>query len=185
MNSQLPPLTGPLKEKSQKLKIKDNAVHAGHSVLPVLLNHGLFSAENHGIFLNNNSLTVQPVTEITDATVDGHQALLNTSRNTVWLLNNNIHMLPKLTIVLNKEVISTSVTFLLLLDVKVWPQVSPQNHSQSLLMPPTGLNINLESSTTVLPALTTPYFWSELMPQVPGKLRTLGELDGENQDISD
>jgi hypothetical protein len=73
--TQLPPLTGPLKEKSQELKTKDNVDHAGHSQPPVLLNHGLCSVENHGIFQNNNWLIVQPAMETTDATVDGHQAL--------------------------------------------------------------------------------------------------------------
>jgi hypothetical protein len=74
--TQLPQLIGLLKEESQELKIKVNVDHAGHSQPPVLLNHGLFSVENHGIFQNNNLLIVQDHMETTDVTVDGHQALL-------------------------------------------------------------------------------------------------------------
>ena len=72
--TQLLPSTGPLKEKSPESRTKVNVDHAGHSQPPVSLNHGLCSQESHGTSLNNNSLTAQPHTEITDATVDGHQA---------------------------------------------------------------------------------------------------------------
>lgn len=95
-NFQLLLLTGPLKEKSQELKIKDNADHVGHSVLLVLLNHGLFSVENKSIFLNNSLLIVQLPMEITDAMEDGHQTVLNMFKLKDYLLNQNIHMLHKL-----------------------------------------------------------------------------------------
>jgi hypothetical protein len=54
------------------------------------------------------------------------------------------------------------------------------NQSQSLLMPPIGVHTGVEYSTIVLPQSTTLSSWSVLL-EVPGKSRTLGELDGENK----
>jgi len=154
--TQLLQLIGLLKEESQELKIKVNADHAGHSQPPVLLNHGLFSVENHGIFQNNNSLTVHHHTEITDVTVDGHQALLIMLKPTDLLLNNHIHMLLKPELVKRTEVNSELVKFYQFQDAMDYQLELPADHSQSPLMLPTGHNINQVFSTTVEPALTTP-----------------------------
>ena len=51
-------------------------------------------------------------------------------------------------------------------------------------MPLTGVHINQEFSTTVLPQSITLSFWSVLL-EVAGKSKTLGESDGENKVLSD
>jgi hypothetical protein len=48
----------------------------------------------------------------------------------------------------------------------------------------TGVHIEVESSQTVVLALTTPFFWSESSEET-GKSRTLGELVGEKADLLD
>lgn len=76
-------LTGPPKEKLVVLRIKVNVDHAGPSRPLVLLNHLLSSKDKAPVFLSNNSLTAQDLKEIKDATVDGHQVLLTTLKQTV------------------------------------------------------------------------------------------------------
>ena len=56
--------------------------------------------------------------------------------------------------------------------------------SQLLLMLPTGVPTGLVSSITVEPQSIMPSCWS-VLSVVPGKSRTLGELDGEKQASSD
>ena len=157
-NTQLVPSIGPLKEESQELKTKDHVDHAGHSLPLVLLNHGLCSVENHGIFLNNNWLTVQLHMETTDVMVDGHQVLWNTSRITDLLLNHLIHTLLRPTHVLRTEVNSTFLMFFQQQDAMEWQLQLCQDHSQSPLMLLIGQTIDQASSTTVVPALTTLFF---------------------------
>lgn len=183
--TQLPPLTGPLKEKSPESKTKDNVDHAGHSQPQVLLNHGLFSRDNHGTSQNNNSSTVQLHMETTDATVDGHQALLTTLEITDLPLKLFTHMPPETKTVPELEETSTSQAFYqfqVALDYQL--ELLP-DHSQSPLMLQTGQTITQVSSTTVEAALTTPSSWSELMLQVSGKSRTHGEPHGVKEDTSD
>lgn len=153
--TQLLQLTGHLKEKSQELKIKVNVDHAGHSQPLVSLNHGNFSAAAlHWIFQNNNSLIVQVHMEITDAMVDGHQVLLTMLKPMDLLLNQHIHMPLEIKIVLRMEETSESVKFYQSLDAVDYQTVSLPDHSQLLLMPPTGHTILQVSSITVVPALT-------------------------------
>jgi hypothetical protein len=92
---QMPPLIGPHKEKFQELKTKEVVDHAGHSLLLELFNHGLFSNLPHGTSQNNNLLIAQEAMETKDATVDGHQTLLNMSKTQDYKLNLLIHMLLK------------------------------------------------------------------------------------------
>jgi len=72
MNLQLlePLSIGLQKEKSKKLKIKDNVDLVGLSPLSLQVNHSRLSTEDPSeIFLNNNLLIVQDLTEIKDVMV--------------------------------------------------------------------------------------------------------------------
>ena len=75
------PLIGPLKAKSQELRIKEDVDHAGLSQPQVYCNHGPWSQEKVALICqNNNLLTARDHKETKDATEDGQQLLLNTSQ---------------------------------------------------------------------------------------------------------
>jgi hypothetical protein len=61
-------LIGPQKERYPESKTKDNAVHAGLFQQSPLANHGHYLKAKQPIFLNNNWLIVQALTETTAAT---------------------------------------------------------------------------------------------------------------------
>jgi hypothetical protein len=96
-------LIGYLKEKYQELKIKEIADHVGLSVPLVSSNHGLCLPEEVSVFLNNNLLIAQLLTEITDVTEDGHQVPLTTLKLAVLPLKLNIHMQQRTKIALKTE----------------------------------------------------------------------------------
>lgn len=70
-------LIGLPKVLSLELKTKDNAVHAGLSVLLEFLNVWPNKKDKLSVSLNNNSLTALEAMEIKDAMEDGHHLLLN------------------------------------------------------------------------------------------------------------
>ena len=159
--------------------------HVGLSVPPVLLNHGLWSHQDQSsVFQNNNSLTVQPVTETTDATEDGHQAPSNTLLITELPANPNIPTPPKPDHAQEPEEISTLNPSALPLDATECQTPFQPNPFQSPLMLQTGQPTNQESSTTVPPQSITPSFWS-VSSVDHGKSKTHGEPHGEKPDTLD
>jgi hypothetical protein len=130
-----------------QLRIKDNADHAGLSLLPedskVLANSlmELLRASQ-----NNNSLTAQENTETKPATEVLWTTPSNSSRTTELFMKINI--LTKLS---NKpaqrlEDHSRFQDSLISRTVTIWPQPSPEDPSQLLLMPQIGLPIKTEFS---------------------------------------
>jgi len=138
-------LTGPLREELHQLRIKDNAVHAGLSLLPVLLNHGLNLKGKMPIFLNNNSLTVQHHMETTDAMEVGHQLLLTMLKTMVLQAKANTHTELLLDHARNKVEASESHQLPQPQDALDFKMLFKVDQSQSLLMLPTGAATEEES----------------------------------------
>ena len=147
-------LIGPLKEKFQELRTKDNVDHAGPSQPLELLNHGLFSTDKVPISLSNNSLTAQDPKETKDAMEDGHQALLTTSKLTESLLEVLIPMSQGTKLAKLKVEASKSTDTQATADAMDWAVELTPTPSPLLLMLLTGHPTDQESSIIVEPQST-------------------------------
>ena len=122
--------------------------------------------------------------EITVATVDGHHLLLIILKQTVFQVNLNILIEQLQELAINKEEASKLYHIAQQVHVLDSKTLSKPKQYQSLLMLQTGANIHQVSSITVQHQLIMPSFWLVLSVET-GKLKTLGEQDGENMDILD
>ncbi len=177
-------LIGLLKEVLHQSRTKDNAVHAGPSLPLELLSLLLRLEDKLLVSLNNNSSIAQDHMEITDATVDGHHQLSTMLKTMVLPVKANIpiELLPELA--KNKEDLSKFNQLPASADAQEFKMVSKQNQSQLQLMPVTGANIHQVYSLHAQHQLTMQSFW--LVSSVEtGRLKILGELDGENKVILD
>jgi hypothetical protein len=154
-------LIGPLKEKSQKLKIKVNVDHAGLSPQQEHCNLSSFSKDNRLVFLNNNSLIAADLKETKDAMEDGHQAPSTTSRPTESPLRVPIPTPLEIKLARPKEEPTRSPDTPATVDAMDFQAKSTTPPSQLPLMPPTGAPTDPECSTTALPESTTPFSSSE------------------------
>ena len=136
--------------------------------------------DNQLAYLSNNSLTVLDPMETRDVKEDGHHLPLTMLKITVSPQKAHIPMLAKIKHAEQTVDHSRSPVMLHTQAAMVLAVLLMENQSQSLLMPPIGVHTRVEYSTIVVPQSTMLSSWSVLL-EVPGKSRTLGELDGENK----
>ncbi len=175
-------LTGKPKEKSQVLRTKVNAVHAGLS-LPQLPWKVVFSlADQTNFYQNNNLLTVQEAMEIKAAMEDGWIQLSNMLLITVLQLKTVIHMLQETKLAKLMVAQLKSKDLLMFPAVIIWLMLSVEDQSQLLSMLEIGVFTEVESCQTAQPTLITEFFSLDTVTN-SGKLKIHGEQDGEKVDI--
>ena len=175
---------GSQRVESLQSRTKDNVVHAGLSQPSELWNPSSRLEETPSTCPNNSSLTAQDPKETKDAMVDGPHLLSTMSRPMVSQAEVNTPMSPETKPARSKVDLPELVDTPVLVDAMASLTPSTLLPFQSPSMPPTGADTPLEFSATAEPTSTTPFSWW-VWPEETGRSRTLGEQDGESQDISD
>jgi hypothetical protein len=161
-------------------------VHAGLSQQLELVNLSLGLKDKRFFSQNNNLLIAQEAMEIMDVKEDGHQVLLTMLEIRVLPLNNNIHMSERINNVKLKVEVSRLQVFKAHQDVQELKVLFQEDQYQLQLMLRNGAAIDQEFSAIVELKSITLYLWLVCQAQeVSGKLKTLGELHGENKDTLD
>lgn len=170
-------LIGLLMEKLLVLRIKDNAVHAGLSLLLHLSKAPFLLLDKINFSQNNNLLIALELTEIKDVAEVGWTQHSNISSITVLPLKINIHMLLEIKPVQRMVEALNFQDSLMSRDVITLLMLLVEDQFQLLLMLQFGLNIKVELYQTAVLQLITVSYWLEQMINT-GKLKTPGELHG-------